>query len=133
MPVYNLFLSHSWSYHHHYANLYSLLRAAYGFQFRNYSIPRDDPIHEAKNAAQLQAAIRNQLAYSHAVIVLAGVYASYSRWIQLEVFLAKQFGKPIIAVEPFGAERTSRFVRENADRIVGWRTSSVVQAIRDLA
>ena len=41
--------------------------------------------------------------------------------------------KSIIAIEPWGSERTSLVVKENADRVVKWNTESVVFAIRELA
>ena len=71
-----------------------------------------------------------------AVLILAGVYATYSKWINVEIDLAKNgFAqpKPIIAIRPWGSERTSVPVREAADREVGWNTESVVSAIREVA
>jgi len=64
------------------------------------------------------------------------VYASYSKWIDIEIDLAQDeftFSKPIIAIAPWGSERTSTVVKNAADRIVKWQTDSVVEAIRDLA
>lgn len=34
--------------------------------------------------------------------------------------MAKKYNKPIIAVQPWGAERTSSIVKNAADVIVGW-------------
>ena len=99
-------------------------------------MPSYDPIQAANNDIQLRAAIRNQMGPCHVVVVLAGVYASYSKWINIEIDLALnrfQRPKPIIAVEPWASQRTSVIVRQSADRIVGWNTESVVKAIRDLA
>lgn len=64
------------------------------------------------------------------VIILAGVYATYSKWINIEIELAKSMNKKIIAVQYWGAERTSIIVRDNADVIVGWNSSSIIRAIR---
>lgn len=64
------------------------------------------------------------------VIILAGVYATYSKWINIEIELAKNLNKKIIAVEPWGSSRTSLIVKNSADEIVGWNTSSIVRAIR---
>ena len=47
-----------------------------------------------------------------------------------EIDLAKVLGKKIIAVEPWGAQRTSEIVKNAADEIVGWNTASIVKAIR---
>jgi hypothetical protein len=74
------------------------------------------------------------MAPSRIVIVLAGVYATYSKWINVEVGLAQAFNprKPILAIEPWASERTSTFVKNNATRIVAWNTASIVTAIREL-
>lgn len=131
--TYNLFISHSWGYSDAYDKLVGLLNAREYFLFKNYSVPKDDPIHNAPNQALLTQAIRAQMAPCHCILVLAGVYASYSKWINVEIELAKSgfsSHKPIIAIEPFGAEKTSAFVKQSADLIVGWNTESIVGAIR---
>lgn len=69
------------------------------------------------------------------VLVLAGVYATYSKWIDIEIDLASggfTKRKPIIAVEPWGSQRTSAAVKGAADQVVRWNTESIVKAIRDL-
>ena len=134
--MYNLFISHSWSYGSQYNHLIDLLDSDPYFHYRNYSVPKDDPIHNANNDKQLREAIKNQMAHASCVLVLAGVYSTYSRWINIEMDLAKKgfyCPKPIIAVEPWGAERTSAIVKDNADRIVKWQASSIIKAIRELA
>lgn len=66
------------------------------------------------------------------VIVLAGMYATYSDWINKEIGIANEYGKPILGVKPWGQERIPQIVQDNADKIVGWNTDSIVNAIRDL-
>ena len=136
MKTYNLFISHSWSYSDAYDRLVGLLNDRGYFRFRDYSVPRHDPIHGAGSDAQLRQAIRNHMAPCHVVLILAGIYATYSRWINIEIDLALggfANAKPIVAIRPWGNERISEPVRQAADRIVGWNTESVVGAIRDLA
>lgn len=41
--------------------------------------------------------------------------------------------KPIIAVEPWGSERTSVVVKNAANAIVGWNAKSVANAVRNYA
>ena len=41
--MYNLFISHSWSYSDAYNKLTSLLDNANYFTYKNYSVPKDDP------------------------------------------------------------------------------------------
>lgn len=128
--TYNLFISHSWVYSDAYSKLMELLSNAPYFNFKNYSVPKDDPIHNAPNDYQLRAAIKNQMQHASCVLILAGVYATYSKWINIEIQLAQEMGKKIIAIQPWAAQRTSQVVKNSADEIVGWNTASIVKAIR---
>lgn len=130
---YKLFISHSWGYSDAYEKLIRLLNNADRFSYSNYSVPKNDPVHNAANAKELEDAIYEQMRFTNVVIILAGVYASYSKWIGKEIKLAQGFPtrKPIIAIEPFGAEKTSKVVRDAADTVVSWSTSSIVSAIRE--
>ena len=103
MKTYNLFISHSWRYSDQYDRLVNLLNQRRYFSFRNYSVPPDDPIQGAGGDAQLRRAIRNHMVPCHVVLILAGVYATYSKWIDIEIDLAKEGftnPKPIIAIRP---------------------------------
>lgn len=135
MKNYNLFISHSWQYSDNYDGLLKLLKSDPFFSFKNYSVPKDDPIHNATNDTQLYTAIKQQISPCHVVLILAGVYSSYSKWINNEIIIAnKEFykPKPIIAVELYGSERTSKIVKDNADRIVKWNSKSIIKAIQEL-
>jgi len=81
MATYNLFISHSWTYSDAYEKLINLLDSAPRFNYKDYSVPKDDPIHNTPNEAKLYEAIKKQMALAQVVIILAGVYASYSKWI----------------------------------------------------
>ena len=127
---YNLFISHSWTYSDAYEKLVKMLNNVSNFTYRNYSVPKNDPIHNAPYDYQLKAAIRNQMQHASCVLVLAGVYSTYSKWIKIELELAAEMGKKIIAIEPWGADRTSTIVKNCANEIVKWQGTSVVKAIR---
>lgn len=129
---YRLFVSHSWAYGDTYEKLVSFFNEHSYFSWTNYSVPKDDPIHNAQNQTELYNAIQRQISPVNCVIILAGVYSTYSKWINKEIEISKQvFNKPIVAVEPWGAEKTSSIVKNNADVIVKWQSSSIVKAIRD--
>ena len=132
----NLFIGHSWSYGDAYGRLCGLLNAASYFSYRNYSVPSNDPIHNARNQQLLRAAIERQMAPCHVVVIIAGVYATYSKWINEEIALAKRgFLQPkrVLAITPWGAQRISAEVRQAADLVVGWNTNSIVHGIRTLS
>lgn len=131
----HVFISHAWAYSGHYDTLESWIfyeRWSAGqasLDFRNYSIPKNDPIHNVKNTQQLRDAIYNQIARSHVVVIPSGMYTSYSLWIQKEIDGAKSYGKPILAVNPWGQQRRAGVVLNNADDGVGWNKQSVINAI----
>lgn len=134
MKTFNLFISHSWTYGDQYERLVNLLEQRPYFQFRNYSVPRDDPIHHARSEIALRDAIKQHMAPASVVLILAGVYATYSKWIDEEIDLAESgfaLPKPIIAIKPWGNKKTSDRVKNAAASVVGWNTDSIVQAIRE--
>lgn len=127
---YRLFISHSWAYGDAYEKLVQFFDKHPNFNWTDYSVPKIDPIHNAPSSQALYEAIKRQVAPVNCVIILAGVYSTYSSWIKKEIEIAKGYRKPIIAVEPWGSERTSQIVKRNANAIVKWQSSSIVSAIR---
>ncbi len=129
----SLFISHSWSYSDTYEKLVAMLDAAPNFQYKNYSVPKDDPVHDAPNVDALYKAIKNQMVFCDVVLIMAGKYATFSKWIQREIQIAKKdFSKPIVAIRPWANEQVSSVVSDAADKLVGWNTNSIVSAIREL-
>lgn len=129
----NLFISHSWAYGDAYDKLVEMLDAARNFAYKNYSVPKDDPVHDADNESELYDAIKAKVALTQVVLIMAGKYSTYSKWIKKEIKIAKKdFDKPIVAVCPWGAKQISSVVQEAADEIAKWNTASIVNAIRDV-
>jgi hypothetical protein len=131
----HLFISHSWAYGENYDNLIKKLRERSYFSFSDYSVPKNDPIHTNGTAKELKEAIERKMKPCGVIIILAGVYATYSKWINKEIEIAKKYNKPILAIEPWGAEKTSSVVKEAAEengKIVKWNTESIISAIREL-
>jgi len=134
----HVFISHAWSYSEHYNTLadwifnenWSVGQAS--LKFHDYSVPKNDPIHNTPNNTQLKNAIYNQISRSHVIVIPSGMYVSYSKWIQKEIEGSKNYSKPILAVNPFGQERKPGVVLDNADRAVGWNKKSVINGIWNL-
>lgn len=103
------------------------------FAFTTILSPQNAPIHTNGSDKQLSDAIEAKVKGCSCVIILAGVYATYSKWINKEIEMAQKYRKPIIAVQPWGAERTSSVVKNVADVIVGWNAKSVANAVREYA
>lgn len=136
MPVlhdYHLFISHAWNYGGDYDRVVDLLNKAPNFSWSNYSRPRENPIIDPKVSctnAELYEKLKNQIRPTGCVLVLSGMYTAYSKWIQKELDYAVLLGKPIVGIKPWGNERVPTAVSDVADTIVGWNTSSIVDAIR---
>jgi len=134
----HIFISHAWSYSGHYDTLSEWIfnetwRSGQAvLNFHNYSVPINDPIHDAKNDTQLKLALFNQISRCHVIVIPTGMYANYSRWIQKEIDGASGYGKPMLAVNPWGAQRTSTVVSSVATKTVGWNKKSVIGGIWEL-
>lgn len=130
-----IFISHSWKYSNHYDTLAEWIFeekwASDGLpvEFVDLSVPKDDPIHYAPNDATLQAAIYRKIALSSVVVIPTGMYASYSKWIGKEIAGSQAYGKPILAVNPWGQEKKSSVVQAAAKEVCGWNKNSVAQGI----
>jgi hypothetical protein len=98
--------------------------------FYNHSVPQNDPVHTNGTDWDLYQKIDAKIRGCSCVVILAGVYSTYSKWINKEIEIAKKYGKPIIAVEYWGAERTSTAVKNAATEIVKWNANSIASAVR---
>lgn len=125
---YRLFISHAWKYSEGYERAVQFLNDAPNFIWTNYSVPVDKKFEQMSSQA-LAEEIRGQIRPVQCVIVLAGMYAAHSGWIQFEIDFAKSLGKPILGIVPWGAERTPLSVALAADRMVNWNSSSIVAGI----
>lgn len=136
MATYNIFISHSWAYGDAYDRLTDLLDADRNFSYKDYSVPKDDPIHTSGTDKELYEAIKRKIQLTQVVVIMAGVYATHSKWIKKEIQIAQAAfttRTPILAVQPWGAEKTSQTVKVAADKLVGWNAKSVIEGIRELA
>lgn len=107
-----------------------MLDGASRFIFSNYSVPKDDS-YEGMSTDKLYEQLKKQIRPVESVVILGGLYVSYSNWIRFEINYAKKLQKPIIGVKPWGSKRTPKAVKQSANIIVGWNTSTIVSAIRE--
>lgn len=134
----HIFISHSWAHSDHYDRLTSWVFGrkwsvgSASLHFLDFSVPKDDPIHDAPNTAALMAAIRGQIGRCHVVVAPTGMYATHSKWIQREIQAARELSKPILAVNPWGQQRSASVVGGAAKQTVGWNKDSVIRGIWSL-
>lgn len=131
----HVFISHAWAHSDHYDTLASWIFeepwsvGQASLDFRDFSVPKDDPIHNTSSTTDLRDAIFNKIARSHVVVIPTGMYATYSNWIQKEIDGSKQYDKPILAVNPWGQERRAGVVVDNSSEDVGWNKKPVINGI----
>ena len=129
LHLYRLFISHAWRYSDGYKRLNDFLKAAPNFVYSNYSVP-ESKAFTGMTRLQLEEQLRNQIRPAQTVVILGGMYVAHSDWIQFEIDFAKALNKPILGIQPWGAQRMPTSVTLAATEIVGWNTNSIVEAIR---
>lgn len=133
--TYRLFISHAWAYSSGYVRMVGFLDGAPRFVWKNYSAPADKPVVAEGTLVgrrRLRQELADQIRPTGCIIVLAGMYVAHKEWIQAEIDIAADWGKPILGVRPWGAQRTPTAVSGIADELVNWNTASIVSAIRRL-
>lgn len=128
--MYHLFISHAWHRSEHYKKVVEWLDDS-DIIYSNYSVPEENPLHSG-NKTKLKEDLTKQIRPSSCVIILSGMYAAHSDWIKYEIDEAVRMGKYIIGVKPWGQERVPTIVSDNADVMVGWNASSLINAIKDM-
>lgn len=135
MNTYNIFISHAWKYTEHYNKVVQWLDEAQSegeFYWKNYSVPIHDPLIDPNTTVgknKLKSELKKQIRPASKVIILAGMYATYSDWIDFEIDTAYDLSKYIIGLKPWGQERIPTKISSNSDVLVGWNKSSVINAI----
>lgn len=127
---YHLVISHSWTYAERYETIRTWLDNAPNFQWSDYSVCCNKPL-DTKTDAELKEKLKNRISLSNAVIVISGMYATYSKWIDFEIDTAIELNKPIIGVRPWGQERIPTKIQDNSTTLVGWNSKSVIDAVRN--
>jgi len=115
--AHRVFISHSWRYEDQYKDVKSLLDDAHGFEYFDHSVSSDDPI-DAQLPNHLRNKIHDQMRSTSVVLVLAGMYVAHSDWIQEEIEMAADMGKPVIGVIPEGNDQVPNIVDEHATELV---------------
>lgn len=121
-----VFICHAWSYSDDYDRIVRFLNEAPNFGWENLSVPEHDPV----DATALEYELRNQMRPADVFLIIAGMYAAHSEWIDFELEFARRIGRPIIGIVKWGGERVPVTIQRAAAEIVGWNVAAIVGAIR---
>ena len=132
---YHIFVSHAWRYSDDYGQGVGWLDEAQKeglFTWSNYSVPSHDPLidpDKPAGKALLKEGLKKQIMPASKIIVISGMYAAYSDWIDYEIDTSVAMGKYIIGLKPWGQERIPVKIQNNVDTLVGWNKNSLISAV----
>lgn len=135
MAIQHIFISHAWRYSEDYNTVVRWLNEAQdegALTWSNYSVPKHDPLIDPGTSvgkATLQRLLRGQISPASKVVVISGMYAVYSDWIDYEIDTSVGMSKYIIGLRPWGQERVPVKIQSNADVMVGWNKKSLIDAV----
>jgi len=132
LRTYQIFISHAWHRSEHYSTVVRWLNDAPYLSWNNLSVPEHEPFHVTDSNA-LAYELHRQMRHADVFIILGGMYAAHSEWIDYELYFARRIGRPIIGVRPWGAQVMPSAITKAAHHIVGWNGASVVSAVRSHA
>ena len=82
------------------------------------------------NDDRLVRMLAERIAKCDVVLLMAGMYSSYSHWIEVEAYLAQYFRKPILAIAPNGQQKLSTIATDASPyEPIRWRGESIRSAI----
>lgn len=126
---YKIFISHSWKYPDDLQNLRNLLEERGYFNVEFQEVTQDEPIN-SENGVYIKSVLKEKIKNSNIVLAIAGIYATYSEWIDWEIKTANSQDVPVVGIIPRGQERVSTTVYNSSKVDVRWNTESIVNAIR---
>jgi hypothetical protein len=126
----HFFASHSWTHSHRREGLHTILRPwVRGLDFEDYSISRAHPLNTDTDP-ELARELRDVIRHMDALLIMAGMYANNSPWMQFEINMAFAFDIPIIPILANGQERVPRLPTRLATyRPVRWRGDSIREVL----
>ncbi len=130
--TYSVFISHSWDHVDDLMNLRKLLEASGDFHVEFEEASPKEPIN-SDNSAYIRRRLKERISNSDIVLGIAGMYASYSDWMEWELDTAIAEEVPIVGVIPRGQKKISKVVTDRSVKDVHWNTKSIVEAIQEWA
>jgi hypothetical protein len=128
----NFFASHSWTHSRRRDGLHAVLQPwVRGIEFEDFSISRAHPLNTDADP-ELARELRNIIVHMDALLIMAGMYANNSPWMQFEINMAFAFNVPIIPILALGQQRVPRLpMRLATCQPVRWRGDSIREALLD--
>ena len=125
---FRIFTVHAWERDEDYLRLFEYLESTTNFYYRNVCDPDSSPSGEgvAARRTRILAAMKE----AEVVLVPAGTWAAHRDWADFAISAAEAHDLPLIVLEHFGPQDLPEPLREKADKIVGWNSRTIEDAIR---
>lgn len=123
-PARRIFLSHSWKKGRDEYDKFIKKLKRENIDFYNHSIP-EEKAFDAKTRKELKSIFRKQMIYCSKIYILAKRGTSPESFVGMEIEVAKELKKPIIAVKPNGQYGIPKFIQINADEIISNNIQSI--------
>ncbi len=118
--VYKLFISHGKGETTEYIRFVDKLENYHDFEWKNKSVTGQSFKDETKKIIETV----------DVVIILSGLYSKNKDLIDEYIKTAKELGKPLIVIRPWGMENVPENIEDVADEVVGWNAPCIVDAIQ---
>src|SRR5215831_17171270 len=103
LRTYRVFISHAWHRSADYYRVVQFLSEAPHLRWENLSVPEHD--------------LRGQMRPADVFLIVAGMYAAHSDWIDFELSFARRIGRPIIGIIRRGSERIPAAIQNAATEL----------------
>ncbi|MBI1395542.1 MAG: hypothetical protein GC151_06135 [Betaproteobacteria bacterium] len=132
--TYDLFITHAWRFHDDWNRLAEMMDGLPDVSWRNFSLPWHDPAMDPRTEVGgrfIRSFLETQIIPVRCVIFLSGVYEvkSNRRWLDLEVEMARQHRKPVVALPALGSETIPDEVAALADARSNWDVREILATI----
>ena len=123
-----LFVTHVWEESEDYGRLFEYLESAGTFYYKNTSLPG---VRRPGGAEGEREELRRQIAPAEVIVCVPGAWRRDPDLVQFQLTFAKAAGRPIVAMEQFGAVGDlPPSVKGLADEISAWNERNLVDALR---
>ncbi|HSO26287.1 MAG TPA: TIR domain-containing protein [Methanobacteriaceae archaeon] len=127
LKTYQLFITRVSETDEEYGRFTGRLNDTYDFNYENHS---NNVLSGKSDKEELKNALKDTINKVEMVIILAGLYPTYSNMIMAVLELAQALEKPVLLIRPYGMEDVPKELEEASNGVIGWSASCIAGAIK---
>jgi hypothetical protein len=129
LKTYQLFITRVAETGEEYERFIGRLEDAHDFNYENHS---DNVLSGKSNKEELKNALKDTISDVEMVIILAGLYPTYSNMIWAVIELSHELKKPVLLIRPYGMEDVPAELENASKGVIGWSASCIAGAIKGI-